>query len=144
MSTALESSKRAMFRRAMEAVNNHDWAVISATFDEIFAPDLLLRTPVPLQTTGVQAVKEVFATLLRAFPDLHVEVEDSVEEGDMVAVRNTVTGTHQGEYMGVAPTGTPVTYQEMFFVRFAGGRIAETWGVVDVLAQMKQLGVIHA
>jgi steroid delta-isomerase-like uncharacterized protein len=144
MSTAQESGKKAMFRRAMEAVNNHDWAVISATFDEVFAPDLLLRTPVPLQTTGVQAVKEVFATLLRAFPDLHVEVEDSVEEGDMVAVRDTVTGTHLGEYMGVAPTGTPVTYQEMFFVRFADGRIAETWGVVDVLAQMKQLGVIRA
>jgi predicted ester cyclase len=58
--------------------------------------------------------------------------------------RDTVTGTHQGEYMGIPPTGTSVTYNEIFIFRFVNGRIAETWGVVDVLSQMKQLGVIRA
>ncbi len=47
-----------------------------------------------------------------------------------------------GEYMGIPPTGKSVTYNEIFIVRFEGGRIAETWGVVDVLSQMKQLGAI--
>lgn len=56
--------------------------------------------------------------------------------------RNTVTGTHQGEYMGIPPTGKSVTYNEIFIVRFAGGRIAETWGAVDVLSQLRQLGAI--
>jgi SnoaL-like polyketide cyclase len=53
-----------------------------------------------------------------------------------------LSGTHQGDYMGVPPTGKPVTYSEIFIARFAGGRIAETWGVVDVFSQLKQLGAI--
>jgi predicted ester cyclase len=59
-----------------------------------------------------------------------------------VVSRNSVTGTHRGEYMGQPPTGRSVTYDEIFIMRFAGGRITETWGVVDVLSQMKQLGVV--
>ena len=82
--------------------------------------------------------------LLRGLPDLHLTIEDLIAEGDKVVARNTVTGTHQGEYMGLPPTGKSVTYNEIFIVRFAGGRIAETWGVVDVFSQMKQLGVIPA
>jgi predicted ester cyclase len=50
-------------------------------------------------------------------------------------------GTHQGEYMGIPPTGKSVTYSEIFIVRFARGRIAETWGIVDVFSQIRQLGV---
>ena len=51
---------------------------------------------------------------------------------------------HQGEYMGLPPTSKPVAHDEIFIVRFVKGRIAETWGVVDVASQMKQLGVISA
>jgi predicted ester cyclase len=82
--------------------------------------------------------------LLRAFPDLQVNVEDLIAEGDKIVSRNTVTGTQQGEYMGLPPTGKSVTYNEIFIFRFVNGRIAETWGVVDVLSQMRQLGVIQA
>ena len=53
-----------------------------------------------------------------------------------------MTGTHQGEYLGLPPTGRSVTYNEIFIFRFEGGRIAETWGVVDLLAQLRQLGAI--
>jgi hypothetical protein len=67
-----------------------------------------------------------------------------IEEGAKVVGRNTVTGTHQGEYMGIQPSGKSVTYNEIFIFRFAGGRIAETWGVVDVFSQLKQLGVTSA
>lgn len=82
--------------------------------------------------------------LLRAFPDLRVEIEDVIAEGDRVACRNTVTGTHRGEYRGLAPTGRTVTYSEMFVVRFTGGRIAEIWGVVDLYSQLRQLGALPA
>jgi predicted ester cyclase len=82
--------------------------------------------------------------LLRGLADLHLTIEDLIEEGDKVVMRNTVTGTHQGEYMGIPPTGKTVTYNEIFILRFAGGRIAETWGIVDVLSQMRQLGVMPA
>jgi predicted ester cyclase len=54
--------------------------------------------------------------------------EDLIAEGDKVGSRNAVTGTHQGEYMGRLPTGKSITYNEIFIVHFADGRIAETWG----------------
>jgi predicted ester cyclase len=65
-----------------------------------------------------------------------------IAEGDKVVVRNTVTGTQRGEFMGAAPTGKSVTYNEIFIFRFVDSRVAETWGVVDVLAQMRQIGVL--
>jgi steroid delta-isomerase-like uncharacterized protein len=144
VSTAQETSNKATVRRFCDAVNTGDTELISKTIDELVGPDALMRTPLPIEATGAQLLKEVFARLLRAYPDLHITIEDLVEEGDKVVCRDTVTGTHQGEYMGIPPTGKSVAYDEIFIARFAGGRIAETWGVVDVLSQMKQLGVIPA
>jgi steroid delta-isomerase-like uncharacterized protein len=137
-----EASNKATLRRFQEALSSSDWEVISKTIDELVEPDAKIRTPLPIEATGAELLKEVFGRLLRAFPDLRVTVEDVIAEGDKVVARNTVTGTHRGEYMGLQATGKSVTYNEIFIARFAGGRIAETWGVVDVLSQMRQLGVI--
>jgi steroid delta-isomerase-like uncharacterized protein len=142
MSTAQTTSNKATFSRFHNAMNTGDAELISKTIDELVEPDVLFHAPVPTGATGAQALKQVWAVLLRAFPDLHVTVEDVIAEGDKVVCRNTVTGTHQGEYMGLPPTGKSITYNEIFIVRFAGGRIAETWGVVDVFSQMRQLGVV--
>ena len=89
-------------------------------------------------------LKEVFGRLLQAFPDLHVTIEDLIAEGEKVVARNTVTGTHTGEYLGLAPTGKFISYNEIFICRFANGKIAETWGSVDVLSQLRQLGALPA
>jgi predicted ester cyclase len=77
-------------------------------------------------------------------PDLHLTIEDLIGEDDKVVARIVVTGSHLGDYMGLEPTGKSIAYDEIFIFRFAGGRVAETWGVVDVFSQMKQLGVIPA
>jgi predicted ester cyclase len=144
MSTAQEASNKATFRRFRDAVNTGDIEVISQTIDEVVESDVLFHAPVPIEATGAQAAKQVWAMLLRGLPDLHLTIEDLIAEGDKVVSRNSVTGTHQGEYRGLPPTGKSVTYNEIFIVRFTGGRIAEIWGVVDVFSQMKQLGVIPA
>ncbi|WP_049564295.1 ester cyclase [Nonomuraea sp. SBT364] len=141
--TVAERNKETI-RRFHDAVSSGDPEIISTTIDEIVDPDVLIRTPLPVSTTGVETLKEVLVALHRAFPDLHVEIEDMIAEGDKVVTRNTCTGTHRGEYMGLAPTGKPVTYQEILVARFADGRIAETWAVVDVLSQMRQLGAFPA
>jgi steroid delta-isomerase-like uncharacterized protein len=143
MSTGDEPNQ-AVIRRFHDATNSGDLERISRTIDELVAPDALIRTPLPIEATGPQVLKEVFARLLEAFPDLHVTIEDVIAEGDKLVSRNTVTGTHLGDYMGHPATGRPVTYNEIFIFRLADGRIAETWGVVDVLSQMKQLGLIPA
>jgi steroid delta-isomerase-like uncharacterized protein len=144
MSKTEETTNKALFRRFSDATNTGDAALISKTIDEVVEPDALIRTPVPLEATGAQALKEVFARLHQVFPDLHVAVEDLIAERDKVVARNSVTGTHKGEYMGLSPTGRSVAYDEIFIFRFVDGRIAETWGVVDVFSQMQQLGVIPA
>jgi steroid delta-isomerase-like uncharacterized protein len=143
MSATHESSNKAAVMRLQDAMNTGDAELISQTIDEVFEPDVKQHTP--FEATGTQTLKEmVFARLYRAFPDLHITVDDLIEEGDKVVERDTVSGTHQGEYMGVPPTGRSVAYNEIFIMRFANGRIAEIWGVVDVLSQMKQLGMIPA
>jgi steroid delta-isomerase-like uncharacterized protein len=144
MSTAEEASNKATVKRFDDVVNTGDAEVISKTIDELIEPDVLIHMPLPIQATGAQALKQVWAMLLRGVPDVHVAVEDVIAEGDKVVSRNTVTGTHQGEYRGIPPTGKSITYNEIFIFRFANGRIAEIWGVVDVFSQMKQLGVIPA
>jgi predicted ester cyclase len=144
MSTAQETRNKATFKRFHDAVNTGDVELISKTIDEIVEPDALIHTSLPIEATGAQALKQVWPMLLRGLPDVHVTIEDLIAEGDKVVSRNSVTGTHQGEYMGRPPTGKSVTYNEIFILRFVNGRIAETWGVVDVFSQLKQLGRIPA
>jgi steroid delta-isomerase-like uncharacterized protein len=142
MSTAQATINKATLARFSDAMNTGDLEVISKTIDDLVEPDAQIRTPAPIEATGAQLLKELFGRLHRAFPDLHITVEDVIAEGDKVVSRTSVTGTHQGEYMGIPPTGNSVTYNEVIITRFADGRIVETWAVVDVLAQMRQLGVI--
>jgi predicted ester cyclase len=142
MSTSEVAANKALFKRFHEAANTGDFDFLAKTIDEVVAPDAVIRTPLPIEATGADALKQIWAMLLRIYPDIHLTVEDLIGEGDKVVGRTTVTGTHQGEFMGVVPTGKSVTYNEMFTFRIADGRVVETWGVVDVYAQMKQIGVV--
>jgi predicted ester cyclase len=140
MSTTDLAHNKATFRRFHDAINSGDPEFVCETIDAIVDPDVQIRTPLPIDETGARALKEVTVMLLRAFPDLHVTIEDLIAEGDKVVGRNALTGTQRGEYMGLAPTGRAIAYDEIFIFRFVDGRIAETWGVVDVFSQMRQLG----
>jgi steroid delta-isomerase-like uncharacterized protein len=142
--TTTQETNKAIYKRLHEATNSRDLELISKTIDEVFHPDALFHTPVPTDATAPQAVKGAWAMLLRAFPDIRVTVEDMISEEDKIVFRNTVTGTHQGEYRGLPPTGKSITYNEIFIVRFSEGRIAEVWGIVDVLSQLQQLGAVRA
>jgi predicted ester cyclase len=141
MSTAQTTTNKATFRRLHDAMNTGDIGFISKTIDEVVEPDVLFHAPVPVGASGIQALKQVMAVLLRVYPDLHLRVEDLIAEGEKVVGRTTVTGTHRGEYMGIEPTGKSVTYNEIFIFRFVNGQVAEIWGVVDVFSQLQQLGV---
>src|SRR6476620_3246091 len=142
MSSAEVAANKALFKRFHDAANTGDIELLANAIDELVAPDAVVRTPLPIDVTGAEALKQIWAMLFSVYPDIHVTVEDLIAEGDKVVARNTVTGTHRGEFMGVAATGKSVTYNEIFIFRFADGRVVETWGVVDVLAQMKQIGVV--
>ncbi|MEU3843317.1 ester cyclase [Streptomyces sp. NPDC028635] len=132
------------FSRMHDAVNSGDLELVEKTIDEVCDPGLVFHAPVPTGVSGVQALKQVWRVLLPAFPDLRVEIEDVITQGDKTVYRNTVTGTHLGDYRGLPPTGRPVRYAEIFVVRQKAGRITEIRGVVDTLTQLRQLGAIEA
>jgi steroid delta-isomerase-like uncharacterized protein len=130
--------------RFADAANTHDPDLISKAVDEMFDQDVRAATPMPIEASGPDGVRNVFATLHQAFPDLHISIEDLIGEGDKVVTRERITGTHRGNYMGLPATGKQVAYDEIMIARFADGRIVEYWGVVDVLSLMKQLGASPA
>jgi steroid delta-isomerase-like uncharacterized protein len=144
MTTAQATINKAAFSWLHDAANSGDPDAVTKAIDEIVADDLRFHAPLPMGATGIQALKQVYTLLLGAFPDLRVSVEDMIAEGDKLVIRNTVTGTHLGDFRGLPATGKAVRYAEMFVFRFADGRVAEIWGVVDALTQLRQLGAIPA
>jgi steroid delta-isomerase-like uncharacterized protein len=93
---------------------------------------------------GYEVVQQAAAASRTAFPDLQLSVNDQVAEGDRVAARWTVTGTHKGEYYGIPATGKQVGHSGTAFYRLENGRIAEVWLLSDTMGLMQQLGVIPA
>ena len=113
--------------------------------DELLAPDYVNRTPAtPDQPTGPEGVKGVVGMFRSAMPDLRVVIEDMIAEGDKVAVRYTLEGTHEGELFGVPPTGRRLSIKNIAVERVSDGKIREHWRVTDSLDMMQQLGVIPA
>ena len=109
--------------------------------DEIISADYVCHHPSGIEFKGPEGVKQLVAMARNAFPDLHFTIDDMVAEGDKVAVRYTYTGTHKGEYMGIAPTGKQVTMTAANFYRFEGGKEVEDLPYSDSLALYQQLGV---
>ena len=114
-------------------------------FDEFMAPDFVEHEVLPPGIpSGREGVKQLTAMLRSAFPDFQATIEDMVAEGDMVVIRQTWTGTHSGEFMGVPPTGNSVSFGVIDILRIAGGKCTEHWGQMDSMSLMQQLGVIPA
>lgn len=107
---------------------------------EFIAEDFVDHTPFPGVASGLEGAIQIFSMLRQAFPDHDAVVEQIVAEGDLVATYKTFNGTHEGEFMGVPPTGRRVCIRVMDFVRYRDGKIAEHWNVVDVAGLMHQLG----
>jgi len=128
---------KAIVRRMFECINKKDLTAMN----DLMAPDFVLHMN-GRQKQGWEANKQFLESEIRAFPDLHVTIVDAVAEGDIVCVRLQETGTHNGEYKGLAPTGRKLSYSVAAFWRLAEGKIAEGWVVYDQLDFLDQLGVI--
>ncbi len=88
-----------------------------------------------------ERVKRAFAMMHHALPDLRITQADSITEGDKTAFRWIMSGTHEGEFMDVAPTGKLVTVMGIDIVRIVNGEILEYWGEFDVMGMLRQIGV---
>jgi steroid delta-isomerase-like uncharacterized protein len=91
---------------------------------------------------GTELFNQYFSMIRSAFPDFEGVVEDMVAEGDKVAARVTIRGTHRGEFMGIPSSGNRIEVTGIDIARFADGKMVEHWGNFDDLGMMQQLGVV--
>jgi steroid delta-isomerase-like uncharacterized protein len=113
--------------------------------DEYMAPNFVEREELP---PGIprdrEGVKMLTRMLHSAFPDFKAKIEDVISEGDKVVISQTWSGTQNGEFMGVPPTGKRVSFGVIDIIRFSDGKVAEHWGQMDSMGLMQQLGAIPA
>lgn len=131
---------KAQYRRTFEEVFNQGNL---ALVDELVAPDFLdHEVPPGMNNRGPDSTRQLVTMLRTAFPNLHFTIEDLVAEGDTVAGRVTMSGTHLGPFQGIPPTGRSFQQAQMYFVRFREGLAIEHRAVRDDLGMMRQLGVL--
>ena len=112
-------------------------------FFDAYDPDVALHGyPGALQ--GLDGLRAFHEALWEAFPDARLTVEDLVVEGDRAALRYRLQGTHQGPYLGVAPTGVGFDVEGLTLLRLADGRVVEEWHSPTELAILRQLGAAPA
>ena len=138
MSSQAESAPAnvALVRESVEAFNAGDMAKLLA----VAAPDIVIHyaeMPGPLR--GRETWQQGYELVRRAFPDLKIRVDDLVAAGDKVALRLTLSGTHQGEFQGIPATGRTISYVSHEFYRVADSVFAEEWICSDTATLFRQL-----
>jgi predicted ester cyclase len=112
--------------------------------DELIADDLVEHQDFgPRHAAGPEGVRSVIASLHRAFSDFRLTVEEVAVVGDTVWTRNVATGTHDGAFMGHAPTGRPIRIDVFDVLRVVDGKVVEHWGVPDRLGVLLQIGALR-
>lgn len=115
--------------------------------EEVLADDYTLHGVPGVQgeqLTGREAVEGYLRELSEAFPDMTAAIDEVIAEDETVAYRATITGTHEGEFMGISPTGEEVNVDGEGFFRIEDGKLAEAWPLMDTFGMLRQLGVIEA
>jgi steroid delta-isomerase-like uncharacterized protein len=129
-----------VIERYFGAWNSGDLAV----FDEIIAPDYINHSPAtPNPPPGPVGLKPIVTAIRNAFPDIHYTIQDMVIGEGKVAIRLSWTGTHQGDFFGIPPTGKKVKVDVMQIEYIKNGQIIEHWRRTDDLGFRQQLGLIN-
>jgi steroid delta-isomerase-like uncharacterized protein len=138
---SVEENRTLIHRFVEEVFNRGNLDVV----EEIYAPIYVGHTAgLPEQTLGPEGVKEFVELYRSAFPDIRTTIEDIVTVGDKLAYRWTAVGTHQGEFLGVAPSNNAVEITGTTMERIEGGKIVETYNNFDQLGMMRQIGAMPA
>ncbi|HVE69481.1 MAG TPA: ester cyclase [Solirubrobacteraceae bacterium] len=126
-----QAAVRACFENASRG--NYD------AFGELLTPDYVLH---PDEVRGADGLREMVARYHSALSDLRVTVDQQFADGEYVATRYTITGRHEGDLMGTAPTGREVAFTGITISRCENGRIAEEWEVTDMIGLLGQVGAL--
>jgi steroid delta-isomerase-like uncharacterized protein len=141
MAETLSTEQRNLeeMRAAFEALARKDVDACIAMLDPGFKINI---AGMPYQQSGHGPWRKNVETMLTAFPDLAIGIEEMVGDGDIVAVRVRFRGTQTGNFLGIPPSGKAVDYQSSEFYRFADGKLTEEWICSDTLTMMTQVGAI--
>ncbi len=137
---SIEENKVLMSRFLEEVFNKKNLAAI----DEFIAPNQIDHTLPPFLPTTPEGTKRAIDMFLKAFPDMHLTIEDMIAEGDKVVIRYTSRGSQRGAFMGIPPTGKQMTVSSIIIARIEDGKIVEEWGLDDQMGMLQQLGIIPA
>lgn len=112
-----------------------------AVLDELLAAGFVENEMLPDFPNTKDGVKQLFAMLRNAFPDLTFDIKFYMADGDKVAAYGTMSGTHKGEFMGMPGSGKKVSVTMVDIIRFEKGKAVEHWGLTDSMTMMEQLGM---
>jgi len=132
---------KALERRWFEE-SNKGKAAAMAVIDELHATDYIFHGGSGEEMRSRKDYKQFMSEFYSAFPDVHFTLDEIVVEGDKVATRWTMTGTHKGKIGGIPPTNKKITIWGISIERVVGGKFVETWERYDTLGFMQQLGVV--
>jgi predicted ester cyclase len=125
----MSEENKAIARRVYEIVSTGDFGRAEEIVDEEAPDNELLPDDQPAKL--IDTFKDTFKEAREGFPDLSITIKDVMAEGDRVAARVTMRGTHLGEFQGIAPTGKRVEVKAIDIFRISGGKIVEHWGHAD-------------
>src|SRR5262245_17429557 len=110
--------------------------------DEILSDEFFDHTAYPGVPPDREGRKMTLAMFRVAFPDIHISTDAMIGEGDLLAIRHTIRGTHQHEFLGIPPTGRRIEVAGVTIIRFANGKVVEHWLYNDDLGMLRQLGAL--
>jgi steroid delta-isomerase-like uncharacterized protein len=136
----MSEENKAVSRAVAEMISDHDLSRL----DEVYAPEVVNHDPTTGEVQGRDEMREYLSGYLEAFSDLRMTVLDQVAEGDKVVSRWRAEGTHDGELLGIPPSGNRISVEGVTTDRFEGGQIVEAWDLADFLGLMQQVGAVPA
>lgn len=151
MSTArsLTAENKERAQQYLNAIENHADGRIE-NLEEFVADDVVNHTPLsgkdltPEEDRGIEAFRQHAESVPRAFPDVHFDIEDVIAEDDRVMVRLVLSGTHDGPFLGLEPTGKEIAMSAIVVYRFEDGKIVERWSEGNTVGLLEQLGALPA
>jgi steroid delta-isomerase-like uncharacterized protein len=134
--TASDAAKAVVRRNNEEVQSKGNFAV----FEELFADDFVDHTTQPGTTPDKAGVRKLYDYMREAFPDFRSEIHWQLTDGDRVITYKTYYGTHDGPFLGIAPTHRKIHFESVDVMRVQNGKITDHWGVGNLLSLVRQIG----
>ena len=134
---SISDAAKSVVRRNTEEVQGQGKFEV---FEQLFADDFVDHTTQPGTTPDKAGVRKLYTYLRQAFPDFHAEIHWQLADGDCVTTFKTYHGTHEGSFLGIAPTHRKIQFETVDVMRVQNGKITDHWGVGNLLSLMRQIG----